>query len=82
MFGLDSGSKTKKPGEELTFELEKELMNFQKHREILKRIEQRIHKIKDLLRTGEYSQEFAKLGALLQGYIALLKVMSRFKPKA
>lgn len=80
MFGLE-GQKKKKPVEEFVFELEKELKNPKKHQEIKARVEGRIQKIKDHLRTGEEKDEFDRFGLLLHGYTSLLKVMSRFKPK-
>jgi hypothetical protein len=80
MFGLE-GQKKKKPHEEFVFDLEKELKTPKKHQEIKERVEARIQKIKDHLRTGEQQDEFDRFGLLLHGYTSLLKVMSRFKPK-
>jgi hypothetical protein len=80
MFGLED-QKKKKPSEEFVFELEKELKNPQKHKEIKERVEGRIQKIKEALRTGDNQAEFDRFGLLLHGYNALIKVMSRFAPK-
>ena len=80
MFGLES-QKKKKPIEEFVFELEKELKNPKKHKELRQKVEERIQKIKDTLRSGENTEEFDRFGLLLQGYTSLLKVMSRFNPK-
>lgn len=80
MFGLE-GQKKKKPVEEFVFELEKELKDPQKYRELRQRMEERIQKIKKALQTGEDQEEFDRFGLLLQGYNALLKVMSRLAPK-
>jgi hypothetical protein len=80
MFGLE-GQKKKKPIEEFVFELEKELKNPKKHQEIKARIENRIQKVKDHLRSGEEQEEFDRFGLLLHGYTSLLKVLSRFNAK-
>ena len=81
MFGLE-GQKKKKSTEEFIFELEKEFKDPAKRREIQQRIEKRLQKIKDLLRTGYDQEEFNRLGSLLHGYNSLLKVMSRCTSKA
>jgi hypothetical protein len=81
MFGLES-QKKKKPSDEFVFELEKELKDPAKHREIKQKVEARLQKIKDILRTGgEDQEEFDRFGLLLHGYNSLLKVMSRFTSK-
>ncbi len=77
MFGLE-GQKKKKSVEEFIFDLEKELKTPKKHQEIKARVEARIQKIKDHLRSGEQQDEFDRFGLLLHGYTSLLKVMSRF----
>lgn len=81
MFGLESHQKKKKPAEEFVFELEKELKDPQKHKELRQRVEGRLQKIKESLRSGDDQEEFDRFGLLLQGYGALLKVMSRLAPK-
>jgi hypothetical protein len=81
MFGLES-QKKKKPVEEFIFELEKELKDPQKYKDLRKRVEERIQKIKEALRTGEEQEEFDRFGLLLHGYNALLKVMTRVAPKS
>lgn len=79
MFGLEDQRK-KKP-EEYVFELEKELMDPTKHKEIKDKVESRIQEIKRILRDGENKKEFERFGLILHGYTSLLKVMSRFNPK-
>lgn len=81
MFGLGDEKKKQKK-EEFVFELEKELKDPKKHQEILKKVEARIQKIKDSLRSGDDQQEFDRFGMLLHGYNSLLKVMARFKAKS
>jgi hypothetical protein len=79
MFGLED--QKKKKVEDFFFELEKEFKVLKRHQEIKKKVEERIQKIKDVLRSGENKEEFDKYGVLLHGYTSLLKVMSRFAPK-
>lgn len=80
MFGLEN-QKKKKAAEEFVFELEKELKISKVHKEIKKKVEDRIQKIKEILRSGENKNEFDKFGAVLHGYTSLLKVMARFSAK-
>lgn len=81
MFGLES-QKKKKPSEEFIFELEKELKNPVKHKEIHQLVEKRLQKIKEILRSGDDQEEFDRFGLLLHGYNSLIKVMSRFTSKS
>ena len=80
MFGLEDQKKKKKSAE-FVFELEKELNDRKKYKEIQDRIEKRIQEIKAMLREGENKKEFEKFGLILHGYTSLQKVMSRFTPK-
>jgi len=80
MFGLE-GQKKKKPTEEFVFELEKEVKNPVKLKQLLERVERRLQKIKEVMRTGDDQGEFDRLGILLHGYNSLLKVMSRCASK-
>jgi hypothetical protein len=76
MFGLEE--QKKKKVEPFVFELEKELKDPKKHREIKQKVEERIQAIKTGLKTGgEDKNEFDMLGLLLHGYTSLLKVMAR-----
>jgi len=79
MFGLEKQKKKTKL-EEFVFDLEKELKIGKKHRELKKKVEERIQSIKELLRTGENKDEFDQYGVLLHGYTSLMKVIARFKP--
>jgi hypothetical protein len=74
MFGMESKKKAKAI---FQFDLEKELEEKPKQKEYAKRIEKRVLKIKDLLRTGSKKEEFNKLGVLLNGYHALAIVLGR-----
>lgn len=80
MFGLE-GQKKKKTNEEFVFELEKELKNPVKHKMIKQKVEEKLQKIKEVLRAGDDQNKFDRYGLLLHGYNSLLKVMSRFTSK-
>ncbi|MFQ5728819.1 MAG: DUF5398 domain-containing protein [Waddliaceae bacterium] len=80
MFGLGD-KKPKKKENEFVFELETELMDPGKHKEMKNKIEGRIQEVKKILREGENKKEFEQFGLILHGYTSLLKVMSRFTPK-
>ncbi len=80
MFGLEK-QKKKKPTGEFVFELENELKDSKKHKELRQRVEARIQQIKEVLRSGDDQEEFDRFGLLLHGYNSLLKVMARFTAK-
>lgn len=80
MFGLENQKKKKKT-EEFVFDLEKELKTAKFHKEIKLKVESRIQRLKEILRSGENKAEFDQIGVLLHGYTSLLKVVSRFTPK-
>ncbi|MGE3953708.1 MAG: DUF5398 family protein [Parachlamydiales bacterium] len=73
MFGLE---KRKEMGEE-AFALEKELSDSEKRAKMRKKIEERIQKLKNLLRSGGQQEEFDQYGILLHGYAALQKLIQR-----
>lgn len=77
MFGLEN-QKKKKTTEEFVFDLEKELKTGKKQQEIKARVEDKIQKIKETLRSGGDKEGFDNFGILLHGYTSLLKVMARF----
>lgn len=75
MFGLE-----KKPGDKFAFDLEKEIKEKpSRGKEILDKVEKRIHEIKKNLREGANEKDFDKLGILLHGYAALQKVLRKVK---
>lgn len=80
MFGLE-GQRKKKKSAKFEFELENELLDTKKHKELKTHVENRIQEIKKLLRDGENKKEFERFGLILHGYTSLLKVFSRFSPK-
>jgi Family of unknown function (DUF5398) len=78
MFGLEDKKSDDKPSD-FVFDLEKDLNDSKKNKELKKMAEERIQKIKVTLRSGSVKEEFDQYGVLLHGYTSLLKVLSRFK---
>lgn len=77
MFGLEKKEKSL-----FEFDLEKEWKTDpSKAKELLKKIEGQVQAIKTTLRQGTGSEDFDKLGALLQGYTALQRVLTRIVNK-
>jgi hypothetical protein len=75
MYGLE-----KKPGDKFAFDLEEEIKNKPgRGKEILEKVDKRIHEIKKLLREGANEKDFDRLGVLLHGYAALQKVLKKVK---
>jgi len=75
MFGLE-----KSPKEKFDFDLEIDIKdNPQKANELFDNIKSNINKIKQKLKKGGSNDELNKLGTLLQGYIALEKVLKKSK---
>ena len=76
MFGLEDKKKKKKV-EEFIFDLEKELKDPKKNKEIVEKVQSRIHLIKELLQAGIEKNDFDVIGKILYGYSSLLKVFAR-----
>ncbi len=77
MFGLEN----KKEGEgskEFKFDLESDLKDPKKNKDLKKHIEGREQSIKQVLRSGCVKDDFDQFGVLLHGYTSLLKVFTRF----
>ena len=74
MFGME-----KKAKETMTFvfDLEKELENPDRRKELAQQIQTRVQRIKDILHKGSKKEEFDQLGILLNGYHALAIVLGR-----
>jgi hypothetical protein len=75
MFGMEKQKKKGAPP--FLFDLEVELKDPEKQKDYAKRIEERVGKIKDLLRKGSKKEEYDQLGILLNGYHALAVVLGR-----
>lgn len=79
MFGLQ-GDKSK--GKEFVFDLEAEIKDPSKGRNLKEEASQRVKEVKDILRNGKNKEQFNKLGVLLHGYTSLQKVMARVSKKS
>jgi hypothetical protein len=77
MFGLESGKKSNK--QEFFFDLENDLKDSKKRKELQGKVESRILEVKKFLYEGASKEQFDQFGLLLQAYEALLKVISRVK---
>lgn len=80
MFGMESDKKKKKVAD-FSFDLEEDLKDLGKLRAIRKQIEERVMKLKTMLRQGEDKKSFDQTQTLLHGYLALQKVIQRVNRK-
>lgn len=70
----------KKGSSGFVFDLEKEIKEQpSRGKEILEKVETRIHEMKKTLREGVKGKEFDQLEVLLQGYHALQKLLKKMK---
>lgn len=73
MFGLE-----KKPKEPFEFDLEADLhKDPAKAKALVKEVEERIGKLKTMLRQGAETDDFDEYGVLLHAYAALQRVLKR-----
>ncbi len=79
MFGLE-GDKKKK-GQEFVFDLEEDIKDGARGREIKETASGRVKEVKDILRNGNDKEDFDKFGILLHGYTSLQKVLARVGKK-
>lgn len=79
MFGLEGDKKKAGKEAEFTFDLEKEMGDSKKQKEFRKGIEDKVAKIKVILRSGENKEQFDQFGELLHGFASVLKVIGRIK---
>jgi hypothetical protein len=80
MFGLENQNKKKKQ-EEFFFDLEIELRARSKYNELKGKVDEKVQRVKGILRSGEAKEDFDRFGSLLQGYTSVQKVMSRITTK-
>ena len=74
MFGLE-----KKKNKPFEFDLEKELKNNKRRKEVLTICEEKTQSLKQALREGEPSEHFDQCGIIMQGYAAVAKVVKKVK---
>ena len=72
MFGLE-----KKKQQPFEFDLEKEIKSAQRKEEILKICKEKTSTLKTALREGRASENFDQCGIIMQGYVALEKVVNK-----
>jgi hypothetical protein len=78
MFGLEDDKKSKnKDKEKSVFALEQDIKDSNKYHQIKQGVEEKVQKLKNVLKSGEAKEDFSKFGTLLHGYTSLLKVMAR-----
>lgn len=78
MYGLQN-KKPKQPP--ILFDLEVELKSPKKRKELIEKVDERMGQIRNHLRAGEEKETFGNLVVILNGYLALLKVLNRFNQK-
>lgn len=81
MFGLNGGKKGKKE-EEFLFDLEVDMQDPKKEKELRGQIEEKIQLLKTILRSGESKENFERFGTLLLAYVSILKVIDRITLQA
>jgi len=83
MFGMEKPhQKKKKDVPVFLFDIEKELQNTSKQHEYAQRIQERVMRIKELLRKGSKKEDYDHLGVLLNAYHALAVVLGRVSQQA
>lgn len=80
MFGME-GDKKKKNLSDYSFDLEQDLKDPGKLRAFKEQMEDRVQKMKTLLRQGEDKKVFDQTQTLLHGYLAAQKVIQRVNRK-
>ena len=79
MFGLED----KDPETvDFSYDIEKDLRDPTKSKEVKEEVESRIQSLKTLLRQGEDKEIFDTLGTLLHGYMSMKKVLERCQNQA
>ncbi|NNM43409.1 MAG: DUF5398 family protein [Chlamydiae bacterium] len=77
MYGLE-----KSPKAPFQFDLEIELKKDpSKAKVMLKSVDEKIQEIKNILRQGKATEDFDNYGILLNGYVALQKVLKKIEAK-
>jgi len=77
MYGMEDYSKQKSKPNQPTYELERELKDSKTRKEIVDKCEQRVNTLKAEIRSGAQKEMYDQLGLLLQGYMALKKVINK-----
>lgn len=80
MFGLEDQSDSNK-NKPFVFDLEEELGSAKGKERYLEHVRSQMEKTKKFLREGKAKQQYDKLGAVLYGYTALMKIIARVEYK-
>lgn len=80
MFGMEKNKKKAKTAD-YVYDLEKDLKDGVKMRQLKERTDERVQTLKGMLRQGEDKKQFDDAQALLHGYLAIQKVIQRFNRK-
>lgn len=78
---MEDKKEKKKPGEDFSFDLEWDLQDQNKCKEILKQAELKEQKLKNSLRSGDEKEQIEHYNTILNGYQSLLKVVNRAQKK-
>lgn len=76
MFGME-GQTHKTSVASYTYEIEKELHNAKSRAAILEKCESRLAELKKVAQSGAEKEAYTQFSLLLQGYIALKKVITK-----
>lgn len=80
MFGMQS-DKQKSKIADFAFDLEKDLKDPAKLREVKQQVEESINQLKSMLRHGEDKKSFDQAQTLLHGFLAMQRVIQRVNRK-
>ncbi len=81
MFGFNKKGKEQEAKPFFEFPLEKDIQNPDKLKEMMEATEQQILVLKKAIQEGAKPEEYEKLGILLHGYSALLKIFNKAPKK-
>lgn len=77
MFGFNKKGKEKEPKPFFEFPLEKDIQDPDKLKTMMDSAEKQILALKKAIKEGAKPEEYEKLGTLLHGYSALMKIYSK-----
>lgn len=78
MFGLESQKKkSAKEAEPFFFDLEEDVRDPNKYAKLREKVQNKLLRIKSMLRDGTDQQLFEQLGRLVFGYTAVLKILAK-----
>ena len=81
MFGFNKKGKEEEPKPFFEFPLEQDIQKPEKLKEMMESAEKQILILKKAIQEGAKPEEYEKLGTLLHGYSALLKIFNKAPKK-